>query len=47
MRFFERMIAAREKEARRQVARYLSNYDAATLAEFGYRPNGTRGNDQR
>ncbi len=42
MRFFDRLIAAREREARRQVNRYLSTLDSATLQSLGRDPKEFR-----
>lgn len=40
------MIASREREARRYVARYLSSYDDAALRRLGYDPRAVRSCDK-
>ncbi|MEE9314747.1 MAG: hypothetical protein V3V02_08855 [Rhizobiaceae bacterium] len=36
MKFFDRMIAAREAKARRYVASTMLNFDETTLKDAGY-----------
>ena len=42
MKFFDRMIAAREKQARRFVNGALLNLDDETLAKAGFTREGIR-----